>query len=42
MKLSEIAGALGIGLPLVKYRLKQARNRLQALLRKEGTANEPG
>ncbi len=42
MKLSEIAGALGVGLPLVKYRLKQARNRLQALLRKEGTANEPG
>lgn len=42
MKLSEIAGALGIGLPLVKHRLKQARNRLQALLRKEGTANEPG
>ena len=42
MKLSEITGALGIGLPLVKYRLKQARIRLQALLRKEGAANEPG
>ena len=42
MKLTEIASALDIGLPLVKYRLKQARNRLQALLRKEGTAGEPG
>lgn len=31
MKLTEIASALDIGLPLVKYRLKQARNRLQAL-----------
>ncbi len=42
MKLTEIAGVLGIGLPLVKYRLKQARNRLQFLLRKEGAFNEPG
>ena len=42
MKLTEIAGVLGIGLPLVKYRLKQARNRLQSLLRKEGAVNEPG
>ena len=42
MKLTEIAGALGIGLPLVKYRLKQARNRLQVLLGKEASADESG
>ena len=42
MKLTEIASILGIGLPLVKYRLKQARNRLQDLLGKEGTTHEPG
>ena len=42
MKLIEIASILGIGLPLVKYRLKQARNRLQYLLRREGTIHEPG
>lgn len=42
MKLTEIASALGIGLPLVKYRLKQARNRLQVLLGKEETVNESG
>ena len=35
MKLTEIASVLGIGLPLVKYRLKQARNCLQNLLGKE-------
>ena len=42
MKLTEIAGALGIGLPLVKYRLKRARNRLQVLLGKEASADESG
>ena len=42
MKLTEIASELGIGLPLVKYRLKQARNCLQNLLGKEGTVHEPG
>ena len=42
MKLTEIASVLGIGLPLVKYRLKQARNRLQVLLGKEETVNESG
>lgn len=42
MKLTEIASALGIGLPLVKYRLKQARNCLYDLLRREGTDNESG
>lgn len=42
MKLTEIASALGIGLPLVKYRLKQARTRLQVLLGKEEAVNESG
>lgn len=42
MKLTEIASALGIGLPLVKYRLKQARTRLQVLLGKEEVVNESG
>lgn len=42
MKLTEIASALDIGLPLAKYRLKQARSRLETLLGKEGTVNEPG
>lgn len=42
MKLKEIADVLDIGLSLVKYRLKQARNRLQVLLRKEETGNEFG
>ena len=37
MKLTEIAGLLGIGLSLVKYRLTQARSRLQDLLGKEET-----
>lgn len=36
MKLTEIASVLGISLPLVKYRLKQARSRLQVLLGKGG------
>ena len=42
MKLTEIASALEIGLPLVKYRLKQGRIRLQYLLRREGMIHEPG
>ena len=42
MKLIEIASVLGIGLPLVKYRLKQGRIRLQYLLRREGMIHEPG
>lgn len=35
LKLREIADILQIGLPLVKYRLRQARIRLEELLRKE-------
>lgn len=42
MKLTEIASVLGIGLPLVKYRLKQARKHLQDLLGEEGTIHESG
>lgn len=42
MKLIEIASVLNVGLPLVKYRLKQARNRLQILLGKEEMVNESG
>lgn len=33
MKLTEIAGILGIGIPLAKYRLKQGRIRLKYLLK---------
>lgn len=36
LKLSEIADALQIGLPLVKYRIRQAKTQLETLLRKEG------
>lgn len=36
LKLAEIADILNIGLPLVKYRLKQARMKLENLLRKGG------
>lgn len=36
LKLIEIADILHIGLPLVKYRLKQAKIQLAKLLRKEG------
>lgn len=36
LKLMEIADILHISLPLVKYRLKQARTQLEKLLRKEG------
>ena len=35
LKLKEIAEALHIGLPLVKYRLRRAKDRLQELLREE-------
>lgn len=42
MKLIEIASVLNVGLPLVKYRLKQARKRLQILLGKEEMVNESG
>ena len=42
MKLTEIASVLGIGLPLVIYRLKQARKHLQDLLGEEGTIHESG
>ncbi len=35
LKLTEISEILQIGLPLVKYRLKQARKKLEELLRKE-------
>lgn len=34
-KLSEIAGILRIGLPLVKYRLRQAKKQLEKLIGKE-------
>lgn len=35
LKLAEISDTLQIGLPLVKYRLKQAKKQLEELLRKE-------
>ncbi len=35
LRLAEIAGLLGIGLPLVKYRMKQAKKRLEQLLGEE-------
>lgn len=35
LKLAEIADVLQIGLPLVKYRIRQAKMRLEGLLRKE-------
>lgn len=35
LKLSEISEALQIGLPLVKYRMKQARMQLEQLLKEE-------
>ncbi len=35
LKLTEISDILQIGLPLVKYRMKQAKSRLEELLRKE-------
>lgn len=35
LKLAEISDTLRIGLPLVKYRIKQARKRLEELLREE-------
>lgn len=39
MKQSEIAKMLNIGLPLVKYRLRKAKEKLQVLLREEETVN---
>lgn len=42
MKLTEIASALQIGLPLVKYRLRQAKGRLQELIRREEATYESG
>ena len=35
LKLTEISEALQIGLPLVKYRMKQAKMRLEQLLKEE-------
>lgn len=35
LKLTEISDTLQIGLPLVKYRLRQAKKQLEELLRKE-------
>lgn len=36
LKQTEIANVLGIGLPLVKYRLKKAKEQLEKMLRTEG------
>lgn len=36
LKFTEIAGILQIGLPLAKYRMRQAKLQLEQLLRKEG------
>lgn len=36
LKQTEIADVLGIGLPLVKYRLKKAKEQLEKMLRTEG------
>lgn len=36
LKLTEISDTLGIGVSLVKYRLKQAKKQLEKLLREEG------
>jgi RNA polymerase sigma-70 factor (ECF subfamily) len=35
LKQAEIADVLGIGLPLVKYRLKKAKEQMEKLLRME-------
>lgn len=42
LKLSEIAGILDISLSLVKYRMRQARTRLENLLEKEEKTHESG
>ena len=42
MKLREIAAVLHIGLPLVKYRLRRAKGRLQELLGKEEMSDGSG
>lgn len=39
MKQSEIAKILNIGLPLVKYRLRKSKEKLQVLLREEETVH---
>ncbi|MDY3014000.1 MAG: RNA polymerase sigma factor [Evtepia sp.] len=36
LRQTEIADVLGIGLPLVKYRLKKAKEQLEKMLRTEG------
>lgn len=41
LKLREIAEILEIGLPLVKYRLRQAKARLYELIGKEALVDEP-
>lgn len=42
LKLAEIAKTLQIGLPLVKYRLRKARNQLEELLRNEAGEKSVG
>ena len=37
LKLKEIAGVLGIGLPLVKYRMRQAKKQLKEFFERRGT-----
>lgn len=37
LKLKEIAGILGIGLPLVKYRMRQAKQQLKEFFERRGT-----
>ena len=37
LKLKEIAGVLGIGLPLVKYRMRQAKQQLKEFFERRGT-----
>ena len=37
LKLKEIAGVLGIGLPLVKYRMRQAKQLLKEFFERRGT-----
>lgn len=42
LKLTEISGILHIGLPLVKYRLKQAKLRLEKILQEEENCGSEG
>ena len=37
LKLKEIAGVLGIGVPLVKYRMRQAKQQLKEFFERRGT-----